>query len=890
MYYDRKEARVVLSVRELCMLALVGGSLDSRRPPLVLSLRAAEGREVHDAIRARRMQGDSLATASTEEGSTPATPSGLPTGTYHPEVTLRHVAKVDGIVFAVSGRADGVWYDPDGGCVVEEIKSVTGNAELYVGSPRAADMAQLVCYGYFLAAAKGLPAVTLRLTYARPGHEADAAYTDSRQTVDQLRAAYGDLLAAILPRAKDLVERETTVRAAAKDALFPYPAMRDAQRDMILECWRDMRAGKTLFAQAPTGIGKTIATLYPAVRCLGEGRCDKIFYLTAKNATRREAFGAMQKLTEAGLPLRACVITAREAACLCDAAKRAQSAGRRLSSQCNPVACPYARGYYDRVGGVIEGMLSSGKTLFSGLDIRAAARAGGVCPYELALDLSERCEVIICDYNYVFSPAVALRRYFADGIPGTEGHRYIFLVDEAHNLPDRARDMYSGHLALSDVLAVQDAIRDYETRADAGVFPEEDFALGAPLADESDTPAARTRRLSSASLDDLVGTLTRLAATCRDELVTGGDGVRRGATLDKSEPSHLVACARTLSLALDRWLRGNESHPLAAVIDHLAASLRAFRTAADYFDRAHVTFTEVEGEDVRVRLICLDAAGILRPILHRAVARVLFSATLTPADYFADILGGDRDSVLVAFDSPFPPGHLAVAICPQVNTRLEARDTSYRRIVSYIAATVSARRGNYMVYFPSYAYLDEVYKRFAGKYPQIEAIVQTPGTTHAEREAFIAAFTEEPTAPAAADTLRVGFCVLGGSFSEGVDLPGRCLIGAVIVGVGIPGLSDERNMIRDHFDERGQDEGAGEGYAYAYTYPGMNHVLQAAGRVIRRAEDYGVVVLLDDRYTEAPYTDLYPAHWDHLTVVEDAVTLNDTLMAFWREADEDGAE
>ncbi len=884
MYYDRKESRVVLSVRELCMLALVGGSLDNRRPSRTLSLRAAEGREVHDAIRAHRMQGDGLDTAYTEEGSTPATPPNLPTGNYHPEVTLRHVAKVDGIVFAVSGRADGVWYDPVGGCVVEETKSVTGNAEMYIGSPRAADMAQLICYGYFLAAAKNLTTVTLRLTYARPGHESDAAYSDSLQTIDQLRAAYGDLLAAILPRVKDLVERETTVRAAAKDALFPYPAMRDAQRDMILECWRDMRAGKTLFAQAPTGIGKTIATLYPAVRCLGEDRCDKIFYLTAKNATRREAFSAMQKLTEAGLPLRACVITSRESACLCEVAKTAQSAGRRLSSHCNPVSCPYARGYYDRIESVISGMLSSGKTLFSGLDIRAAARAGGVCPYELALDLSERCEVIICDYNYAFSPAVALRRYFADGLPGTEGNRYIFLVDEAHNLPDRARDMYSGLISLADVMAVQDALHAYETRAAAGVFPDEDFALDDPLPAELDEMAAtsRSNRLSSASLDDLVGTLSRMADTCRDEMVTGSDGVRRGASLDKSEPSHLVETARILSLTLDRWLRKNEMHPLAAVIDNLAASLRAFRTAADYFDRSFVTFTEVEGDDVRVRLICLDAAGILRPILHKAVARVLFSATLTPADYFADILGGDRDSVLVSFDSPFPPGHLAVAICPQVNTRLESRDTSYRRIVSYIAATVSARPGNYMVYFPSYAYLDEVYKRFAKKYPAIQAVVQTPGMTHTERDAFIAAFTEDT------DTLRVGFCVLGGSFSEGVDLPGRSLIGAVIVGVGIPGLSDERNMIRAHFDERGQDEGAGQGYAYAYTYPGMNHVLQAAGRVIRRPEDYGVVVLLDDRYTEEPYIRLYPDHWDNLVAVEDAASLYDHLSAFWLEADEEG--
>ena len=277
----------------------------------------------------------------------------------------------------------------------------------------------------------------------------------------------------IFPRAKDLWERETTLRKVAKRAIFPYTEVRDAQQDMIRECWRDLRAGKTLFAEAPTGIGKTIATLYPAVRCYGEGKCDKIFYLTAKNATRREAFAAVQKLNEAATPIRACVITARESACICEAAKEG---GNRVSAYCNPVSCPYAKGYYDRADSAIFDLLSGGKTSFSGLDIRAAAQKWQVCPYELALDLSELCEVVICDYNYAFSPSVYLRRYFSDGSPHTEGHRYVFLVDEAHNLPDRARDMYSGSLSLSDVMAVQDTLHAFETRVGTDmIFPTEDL-------------------------------------------------------------------------------------------------------------------------------------------------------------------------------------------------------------------------------------------------------------------------------------------------------------------------------------------------------------------------------------------------------------------------------
>ncbi len=883
MHYNPQEDRIELSVRELCAMALKGGNLDNRVPPQTLFRRANEGREVHEKLRALRESGVGLGVPAetqpprprgSEEMIFPAEkqPEIVPKASYHAEVVLRHVCRMEGVTFSVSGRADGVWYDPAGGCMVEEIKSVAGTADAYIFSPREADLAQLSCYGYFLCAAKKLSSVTLRLTYARAGHEEEASFVDSVLTAEQLKAAYAALLRMVLPRAKDMVERETAVRKIAKNAIFPYKGMRDAQHDMILECWRDMRAGKTLFAEAPTGIRKTIATLYPAVRCYGEGRCDKIFYLTAKNATRREAFSAVQKLNDAHTPMRACVITAREGACICEAAKQG---GNRLSSYCNPDTCPYAKGYYDRVESVLRDMLDSGKTLFSGLDIRAAAQKWQVCPYELALDLSELCEIIICDYNYVFSPAVYLRRYFSDDLPGSEGHRYIFLVDEAHNLPARARDMYSGSISLADVCRAQDALHNWESQAGQSIFPDEDY-----FDSEGST---RRPGLRATSLDDLIGTLSRMSTACGESMTTDADGVRRGVSLDRNQPVVLCETVRELSTVCDRWLRRNLNHPLYASVDALAASLKSFRTAADYFDRCFATFVEVEGDDVRVRLTCLDPAGILRPILQKAAARVLFSATLTPNEYFADILGGDQDSVLVNFESPFPTEHLCVAVCDGVSTRFEDRDKSYRAIMSYISAMVSAKRGNYMVYFPSYAYLDKVYALFKKKYPTVKTVVQTPGMTYAEREAFIAAFTPD------SKELQIGFCVLGGSFSEGVDLPGRCLIGAMIVGVGIPGLSNERNIMREYYDESRDngDGGGGEGYAYAYTYPGMTHVLQAAGRVIRRDEDFGVVVLIDDRYTAEPYLHLYPDHWEQISAVGDPPSLYAYLSSFWESTEEE---
>ncbi len=840
MYYNPKEDKIELSVRELCALAFQSGDLDTRFSPVPRFEAARMGRELHQKL--QKMHGEG----------------------YHSEVTLRHECRLDGLTFAVSGRADGVLIDPDSGdYTVEEIKTTNRPSwQISECFSRQADMGQLVCYGYFLAAAKSLSRLTLRLTYVSTC-DSEIHYQDAIMTSDALKSAFVTMLDVIFLRARDLREREVTLRPLAKDVRFPYPSLREEQGDMIKEIWRDIRHGQTVFAQAPTGIGKTISTLYPAVKCLGAGKCDKIFYLTAKSATRREAVGAVEKLRAAGAPLRAVVIAAREPMCMNIAAK---SSDGRLTRHCNPDLCPYAKGYYDRVEGVIRALLSKEKGLYTPKVILEAAEQGRVCPYELSLDLSERCEVVICDYNYVFSPSVYLRRYFSEGIPGTDGNRYLFLVDEAHNLPDRARDLYSATLSLSEMTVIQDILVSFE-QSDCEIrqsllFPDED---------SSHTTAVTVTR----DMDDLVGDLKRAAWLCRETLREDIDGVKRGADLRRDAPLLLLETVSLLCKKSDGWLRRNAAHPMYKTVDELSSKLRAFRTAGTYYDGHYATLTEVEGEDVRVTLVCLDPAGILRPILQKAVARVLFSATLTPQDYFADILGGGEDSVCVAFESPFPPDRLCVVVADHISLRQEDRQKSIRQVVSYIAAAVSAKKGNYLVYFPSYDYMNKVKDAFQSKYPKVHLLTQTQGMTAAERDAFISAFSESD------DKLKMGFCVLGGSFSEGVDLPGNSLIGVIILGTGIPGLSSLRNIMAEHYGE----EREGEGYAYAYTYPGMNRVLQAAGRVIRRPEDKGVVILLDDRFAAPPYTSLYPAHWKNMVAVGDPASLNDHLRRFWERVD-----
>lgn len=840
MRYDRSNDRVELSVSELCALAHRSGDLDAGRP------------------RWRRPVPEEI---PEENGSVCRTTVPAEGGVYRQGVVLRHLARMGDVIFSVSGKADGILYDPTAMSRVELNRTATGNLQLHAQYPDRDTLAQLCTLGYFLCAARDLTQVTLRIRYVRAGGD-ESFESDRIMTASRLQELYSSMLELILPRAADLRERQGTVRGQLAAAVFPYPSMRGVQEDLIRECYRDIGRGQTLFAQAPTGIGKTISTLYPAVRAMGKGICDKIFYLTAKGAARREAYKAAEHLRAAGAPLRACVIAARESVCLCDTAREKRDAD--VTSCCNPVCCPFARGYYDRIDGVIHRLLKEGNGLFSVLSIRAAAQQGGVCPYELSLDLSEYCELIICDYNYVFSPTAYLRRYFADS--GVPAGRYVFLVDEAHNLPDRARDMYSGGLSLAEVRRIQDEVHRFEQEGrERYLFPDEDVRESG-------------EELTAAAMDDMIGELSRLAGLCAETAVTGTDGIRRGAALERSCPTELTDAADALTRRLARWIRHNPEHPLARPAASLSRMLRDFLTAATHYDRNYATYVEVAGEDVVVRLVCLDPAPILRPLLHRAAARVLFSATLTPTEYFADILGGGGDSVTATFESPFPPDNLCVSIADKLSTRFGDRDKTCRAVVNYIAATVSVRPGNYLVYLPSYDYLEKVSGLFRKRYPKVDTVVQTRCMSGAERERFIASFRPDNR------RLHIGFCVLGGSFSEGVDLPGRCLIGAVVVGVGMPGLSSMRNIMREYYDETRE----GEGYAYAYTYPGMNRVLQAAGRVIRTPEDRGVVVLLDDRYTEEPYRHLLPMHWGDVCAVGDAASLAERLRRFWKGGEDRG--
>lgn len=807
MRYDISSAAFNISVEELCLTVLRSGDIDCRR---------RDARSLESSY-----SSDISAQLCAEYGSR-----------YHASVELCNTCKLDGEYYCVSGRADGIICD-SGAYTVCEI--VPADVSAHITDDKNAELhtARAYCYAYFMCRAKELDGIFVDTVTGKGRKKPKLEHSVRYVKLDEARDVYTSLLMRMIWRAKLLKNRLDNMTQTAANARFPYKSLRDSQEEMIRECYRDIRNGNRLFCQAPTGIGKTVSTLYSAVKCMGNGVADKIFYLTSKQSIRLEALSAVSKMNSVGVRIRSCVISSREAMCPNVAAK---NRGGRLSSSCNPDVCPYAKGYYDRYEEALKELIGLSER-YDSKTIRAVAQEKKICPYELSLDLSELCDVVICDYNYVFSPSVCLRRYFGDG-GRYDTEKYIFLIDEAHNLPDRARDMFSAELSETDFEYIAAALDD-----------------GSPL---SEACLAVIKRFA------------RLGELCSDNMkyLDGGDTV--GYSVSRSLPQNFSDELDAYLKKSESWLKRNADSPISLAVEELAVKVLEYKRIADRYDRQYITFIHIKNGSTSVLLYCLDPSSELSAALDRACASVLFSATLTPAEYYADILGGDKRSVSVTFKSPFPSENLCVAVADGISTRFEDRGDSYKKISACIAATVSAKVGNYMVFFSSYGYMEEVRRVFEKKYPKVPLLVQKKNMSFAEKEKFISSFADD-------GKLRIGFCVIGGSFAEGIDLPGKRLIGAIVVGVGLPGISNENNMIRDYYDEK-----CGVGYDYAYTYPGMNSVLQAVGRVIRTEKDVGIAVLIDDRYSEKKYTDMFPQEWGKVKYARSAQILAEIVRDFWK--------
>ena len=735
---------------------------------------------------------------------------------YYSDVLLQHTCRYAGVLIKVTGTVQGISIR-DGKPVIEyshRVAKLPKNDEIFSVPVRQR------CLAYFLAAAKELTDV--RICRISVTAKEDRAESVAHYTTVSLMDEYTSLLSRVIPYVENCIEQHREVKPRAAELAFPYPEIRQGQEEFMRECFRDIMHGKRLFIQAPTGIGKTISTLYPTVRAMGKGKCDKIFYLTAKSSTRREALAAAKRMLDAGAPMRTIVLSAKEQMCPVEGCTH-----RTCKHE-----CPRSLSRTKMMQAICE--LLTYHNGYTSSYIQRIAEKYGVCPYELSLDLSEFCSIVICDYNYVYNPAVKLRRYFVEN-----NGKYVLLVDEAHNLTDRARDMFSCELRSST------------------------FELLMLQMPECEPLYAKIRQAAA---------VFKLAKRyCKDNMQKDASGQEYGYYFSREPLDDLNATLSTLGAAIEKWLKMHTYDALYDAIESFYGELRAYNATAERYDSGFVTYITVQESEVTLKQLCLDPSRQLEECNAGAEAVIMFSATLTPPAYFAQTLGGGKHAVSVNFPSPFPRENLCVAVAEGISTKYEDRDRSVKKTASYIAASVCGKVGNYMVYFPSYSYMEKVAQAFVEKYPNVPVLLQRRGMTQAQKEQFLDAFTENNP------EMLIGFCVLGGSFSEGVDLPGGRLIGSIIVGVGIPGLSDERNIIRDYYADQN-----GCGYEYAYVYPGMNHVLQAAGRVIRTDTDRGIVVLLDQRYAEQRYIDLFPPHWEDVRFASDAQSLAKIIAGFWK--------
>ncbi len=782
------DSHVQISVRDLIAFVLRSGDLGTA---FHSAQRAVEGTRGHRLVQGQRPDG------------------------YRSEVPVRCTVEAGGALsLEISGRVDGVLHD-GGDLLVEEIKTTYGALEARPDNPLHWGQAKL--YAHILAQDLQPERIEVRLTYVQlhSGQVREDGRPFSRQ---ELAAFFDDLVGRYLRWARIWHEWCARRDASISTLDFPFPEYRPGQQELS-EAVRETIVSKgRLFAMAPTGIGKTMSVLFPAVRALGEGCVEKIFYLTAKTSGRTVAESALGDLRASGLRLKSCTITARDRICF----------NARGGRPCDMETCEFALGYYDRVNDALEDAFRSHDD-FTRVHIEETARSHTVCPFELGLDLSLLSDVLICDYNYVFDPKAYLKRYFLDS-----GGDYAFLIDEAHNLVERARDMYSAEIRRGEVRAVIKAL--------GGSQPAIAHALG--------------------TLDLYLETQVR---RCDDE----GDG--RG-WLDQDPPEDLPPLLTRVQAEIEPVLARNRPAPWREALTDLYFTLAAFLRVADLFDGRYVTYGEKRGRgDLLLRLFCLDPSGRIEKALDRGRSATFFSATLTPLDYFRRLLGGGREDFTLQLDSPFPTENLLVMVADHIDTSYRGRGRSYDDVAAAIAAAVGGRRGNYMVYFPSYKYLQEVLPRFEALAPAgTLAMAQIPAMGEAQKERFLGLFRVDNPSTV------VGFAVMGGLFGEGIDLAGERLVGAVVVGVGLPQICLERDLIRGYYDEQ---ENAG--FAYGYAYPGMNRVLQAAGRVIRSDTDRGLLLLIDRRFSRADYREQYPPSWGAPRATRSGEAIRGEVSAFW---------
>ena len=782
-----------ISVRNLVEFILRSGNIDNRRsksPDNAMQ----EGGRIHRMIQ-RRMGSD-----------------------YHAEVFLRHLVETENYSVIVEGRADGIIIQEE--ITIDEIKGTYREIHK-IKEAVPVHLAQAKCYAYMYGIQNDLKNIRVRLTYCNIDTE-EVKYFHFKYEMGELKKWFEELMASYRKWADFQYEWQKIRQKSIKELQFPFE-YRSGQKDLVTYVYQTIYHGKKLFVEAPTGVGKTISTLFPAVKSMGEGRGEKIFYLTAKTITRTVAENTLEIMRKKGLMFKSVILTAKDKICFME------------ETECNPEYCPYAKGHFDRINDAIYDLLTHSDN-FNREAAEEYAHKHQVCPFEMCLDMSLFADAVICDYNYLFDPHVYLKRFFSEGIR----EDYIFLIDEAHNLVDRGREMYSAVLVKEDFLALKKLVKDVDTK------------------------------------------MYRQLERCNRELLELKRNCENYSYEDESSIASFVRALLRLSSTIEDYLEEHEESPVKKEIMNFYFEVSHFLLIHENLDKNYVIYTQMESDGgFLLKLFCVNPSGNLRERMMFGRSTILFSATLLPIQYYKRLLGAQEGDYEVYAKSVFDPGKRGLFIAEDVTSKYTRRsDMEYYNIAAYIHRIVTRRTGNYMIFFPSHIFLQSVFEVFTDFFTEkerMECILQEEYMSEQSRESFLARFEQSSK-----EGSLIGFCVLGGIFSEGIDLKNDSLIGAVIVGTGFPLVCNEREILKRYFDGQGDN-----GFDFAYRYPGMNKVLQAAGRVIRTVEDKGIVALLDERFLTTSYLRLFPREWKDYekTCLE---TIEAQVDHFWKKMKEEG--
>ncbi len=789
---EGEKAQINLSVRSLVEFLLREGDIDDRKGSVDPFEAMQAGSRIHRKI---------------QKSMGPF---------YRAEVPLKYKLECDDYILGLEGRADGVILncDEDGvvlSATVDEIKGMYMDVMTFE-KPVLVHEAQAKCYAYMIATEYELDEIEVQMTYVSLETE-EIKYFNHTYSYEEIEKWFLTIINIFKKWADFQYYHKQELLESIAGLEFPYE-YREGQKKLVADVYRSIYRRKILFMQAPTGTGKTIANVFPAVMALGQNLAERVFYLTAKTATALAARDAFGLLVDNGYEGRTIMLTAKEKMCLCDEA------------DCNPDNCPYARGHFDRVNDVIYEIITK-ETVITRDVLLSYAEEYVVCPFELGLDVSTWCEGIICDYNYVFDPNVYLKRFFAEGRTG----EHIFLIDEAHNMVDRAREMYSETLIKEEILSIK--------------------RYAKPVSKKLTNALEKCNRI-----------MLEYKRQCDSEITVFED-------IDL-----LLNACDNLQMILEQLFKKEIKFGIYQdeVLDFYFR-LRNFTAIAYQQDSGHyrIYCDFDDDKNFNLHLYCVDPSAQLQDRLNLARSTVYFSATLLPIDYYKDLLCNIQDVYAIYVDSVFDNSNRMLMLGTDVTSKYVRRgEGEYLKFARYIKAAVDAKQGNYMVFGPSFKFLEDVRNGYESISGDVEIISQQQNMSEQEREEFLLEFEKKR------EKSLVAFCTLGGIFSEGIDLVGGKLIGVVVLGAGLPQVGNERKLMSDFFDNQGKN-----GFEYAYLYPGMNKVIQAAGRLIRTKDDVGIIELLDERFRFSSYRKTFPREWhDAIYTTVDDVSLK--LTNFWK--------